>query len=470
MMAAARFGRPWLVALSLGGLRLLVPSLANAQAQDDGPRIVPAERPPLSPPAPAPAPPTEPPPAPAEPPPSEPPPPATVAPAAPATPHRVGPSEPPFGAPGEVVVTNALSVGLYTTAYDRSPATFRGAAFSPGVDVFVVRDVSLGIDLDLAVGHSTAYADGLTLVSTKATTVAVGPRVGFNLHLGESWSFYPRLTFGYRTTHVAQHEPVVDPRTSRPDTEVNTYGAWIGVFAPLLYHPAPHFFIGAGPSLHHDLGGGQSQPEGARTSIAARTVVGVWWGGPDPSGPHTDASPAPRQRRFGERGQLVLTGEAGASIGADSYEHQGPGFGVSAAPGFDYFVTEHASVGFAARAAYSNVRYVRHDGRDGTSERAGVALAPRFGVDLPLSELLSFYPRAYFSFGFDSTSFDQLTRKTVFVALGAYAPLLIHVASHAFLGVGPSVSHELLRQSADGDAEQPLGTTAGASVIVGGWL
>lgn len=86
-----------------------------------------------------------------------------------------------------------------------------------------------GIDLDLAVSHSTAYADGLTLVSTKATTVAVGPRVGFNLHLGESWSFYPRLTFGYRTTHVAQHEPV---------------------------------------------GGGQSQPEGARTSIAARTVVG----------------------------------------------------------------------------------------------------------------------------------------------------------------------------------------------------
>jgi hypothetical protein len=48
-------------------------------------------------------------------------------------------------------------------------------------------------------------------------------------------------------------------------------------------------------------------------------------------------------------------------------------------------------------------------------------------------------------------------------------PLLVHFASHAFFGFGPSVTHDLTN-TVEGGGVANLGTTVGAGLTVGGWL
>ena len=55
------------------------------------------------------------------------------------------------------------------------------------------------------------------------------------------------------------------------------------------------------------------------------------------------------------------------------------------------------------------------------------------------------------------------------VSFGAYAPLMIHPASHVFIGFGPTFSHDLVR-AADRVGPDNLATTIGAGLLVGGWL
>jgi hypothetical protein len=47
------------------------------------------------------------------------------------------------------------------------------------------------------------------------------------------------------------------------------------------------------------------------------------------------------------------------------------------------------------------------------------------------------------------------------------APLLVHIAQHYFIGLGPYLSYDL---SDSGGAVENLGTTLGVSSLVGGWL
>ena len=100
--------------------------------------------------------------------------------------------------------------------------------------------------------------------------------------------------------------------------------------------------------------------------------------------------------------------------------------------------------------------------------------AVRLGGDAPLSPLVSFYPRA--SFAVSRESYDERSgvarnaaSATVFT-LRLYAPLLVHVATHAFVGFGPSVVRDVLRSIDDDRRGDNLATRVGATLIVGGWL
>jgi hypothetical protein len=87
--------------------------------------------------------------------------------------------------------------------------------------------------------------------------------------------------------------------------------------------------------------------------------------------------------------------------------------------------------------------------------------------------MLSFYPRASISVGreaFDVRSAPQTNAaSSAVVTLGLYAPLLVHVATHAFAGFGPYISHDAIRRTDDRPGDT-LATRIGASLLVGGWL
>ena len=402
-----------------------------------------------------------------------------------------------FGAPGELVLsTVATGAFVSSTHFDGSDAAYFSAGVSPGFDYFFARHFSVGLDLGINYSQNKGYGADGGLVQTTQTSYSGGLRVGADFPLGERISFYPRFTFGAESLH-SDRQLVSGPSISTPgalasQSQSNT-GAWIAAFTPLLLHPRPHFFVGAGPRVFHGFAKtiGDAGVGGERTTIGAGLILGGSWGGePDDAhdtrgsadAPAPDARDAPdapvasrvSTRRFGDAGQLVLTGDLSASISSLTYRgSDAQYFSVAVAPGFDVFVANHFSIGVDLSIGYASTTGLASNGAkiDYTSTSFGIA--PRVGVDVPISSSLSFYPRA--AIGTGSLTQDEVSsngaenKHTVartWVSL--YAPLLVHPEPHFFVGVGPLVVHELSATDQYGKENQR--TTIGASLLLGGWL
>jgi hypothetical protein len=305
-----------------------------------------------------------------------------------------------------------------------------------------------------------------------------------DLPLGRFVSFYPRFTLGIESTHSERqviHGKSASVATAFVASPSNTQtGPWVALFAPLLLHPAPHVVVGAGPSFFHEFGrvAGAQDVGGERTTLGGRITIGAWWGGavasPEEAAPAT--TPAATEPRFGDARHFVLDGLAGAGF---TYSfHNGTASNTTNVfinPGFDYFVASQVSLGLGVSTDYTKTNGVQPSGAAVTYETTGIGVTPRIGVNIPISAALSFYPRATLFAGtrsYDESSGASGINYSVYIVnLGIYAPLLVHVASHAFIGIGPYVNHDLTAKLANGlVGPENLATRAGASVLVGGWL
>lgn len=404
---------------------------------------------------------------------------------------------PRFGEPGETVVTASSSIGISSEEFDRSDAKYFSAGFSPGADYFITRGVSIGLDVSLWYSYSRGYGADGSLVATKTTTFLGGPRLGVNLPLGESVSFYPRLT-GYVEWRQSNTGIVSGPSLSVPSSPfgatTTTYaGPGVTLFAPFLIHLAPHFFIGAGPGVSHSFARAQAVEVdgGERTGVFGRVLVGGFWGGSAPvdigieNDDDTSARPdgeiasgdppPPPPGRFGQAGQWVLDGELAASGGWTTYAGaDASSGGVYVAPGCDYFVLPHVSLGGGVYVSYSYASGLQPTGPRVVGQRNDVGILGRVGAELPLGRTFSLYPRL--TLGFGSESFSQqsgtITRETAYssVSMSAYVPLLVHVATHFFIGFGPFFGQDISQKADEGSSFDNLGTRVGAGLIVGGWL
>ncbi len=408
-----------------------------------------------------------------------PPPPAPPAPA-PEPPPRAEPRAPPFGGAGQLVITGDSTIALSSTQYSGSDASSFAAAFSPGLDVFVVRGLSIGIEGDLGYISAKGYRSDGKLVSTTATTLRGAPRLGVNVPLGAFVSWYPRLTVGIESVRRVEVETRESTFGGGPQrsTEIALV---VSGFAPLLLHPKPHVFVGVGPSVTHAFGGAQGGAQAGveRTTIGARFVVGGWWDGaapaPDPrDAPGPAEASAPPLPELGETGHWVFTGELGGGVFATKRTRGDSSTVVSFVPGFDHFVGKRISAGVSGLIAHGHTVFTPPGGGPSTtSDVTSFGGAVRLGGDVPLSSLVSFYPRA--SFAVARESYDERSvgarngASATVLTLGLYAPLLLHVARHLFVGFGPSVTHDVLR-SIDDRLGENLGTRVGAGLLVGGWL
>jgi hypothetical protein len=394
----------------------------------------------------------------------------------------------PFGTRGQWLITESSSIGISSSSFDGSQASRFSATFSPGVDYFFVRNVSVGLDLGFAYGDAKGYGADGSLVDTRSTTLSGGVRLGWNLPLGRRFSWYPRLTVGFESIHHEQSLvmgntiSVVNSPLGYPATTET--GPWINANLPLLLHVAPHFFFGAGPRFFAEFGHAQGGPDvgGQRISAGFGVDVGGTFGGAPSSFEDSVAErrpPEPPIRgRFGQSNEFVFDGEVSADISYTAYlGTNSSGLGVAFEPSFDYFVDDHVSLGVAPALSYSSA-----SGIDPITQArvettvTGWGIEPRIGFDLPLSSHLSWYLRIGFVFGgqnWDEKSAGQAnTYSTSLVAFHAFAPLLIHPAPHLFAGFGPAAYAELSNQYSYGPdrSQQNRQTTVGASLVVGGWI
>jgi opacity protein-like surface antigen len=405
------------------------------------------------------------------------------------------PPAPPFGARGELVVTGGSSAGISWQTFDSSQARYFSAAFSPGLDWFVARNVSIGVTGSVGYGDSQGYGADGSLVDTRSTSWSIGPRVGVNLPLGERFSWYPMLAVGFESVH--EENTLVSGSSLSAATSPLGYstttmlGPWLDLYAPVLFHPKPHLFIGFGPSWFQDFGHAQGGPDvgGQRTNVGAGLVVGGWWRGAADAQDIENAPPPPaelRPHRFGLVRQVVVDSSLVLSAHYTTYAGSSSGVTTLAfAPGLDYFVGDHFSLGLAGNLSSTSDKAV-----DPTTSQpvnfseTSTGAALRMGVDVPLGHWLSLYPRASIGFGrnsYDETSGSNENKNDEAITwVGLNVPLLVHPASHFFVGFGPSVSRDLDRSIIfPGFTDLPGGaavksenrsTTVGASLVVGGWF
>jgi hypothetical protein len=141
-----------------------------------------------------------------------------------------------FGAPGQLVASMGLSTDEHLFFHKVSGGGW-SLGLQPALDYFVIPHLSVGA----LVGY--AHGSGGTGTGTNGAgsdSIRLGARAGFNFDFTDKLSIWPLggLNLGYAS---ANHS--------------STTNTWISLYAPVLFHPAPHFFVGAGPSFLFDLSG-----------------------------------------------------------------------------------------------------------------------------------------------------------------------------------------------------------------------
>jgi hypothetical protein len=155
----------------------------------------------------------------------------SLAPPAPAA--GLGPNG--FGAMGQVSIASDFGISFIHF----SDAEFSELDLEPALDYFIAPNLSVGgkvrFDYRKNKGGSTS-------------ALGLGPRVGYQLPLGDMFSVFPKVGFFF--------EHVGSSATGAPSTSYNLLSLSIDV--PFLWHPVPHFFIGIGPTLFANIAGATS--------------------------------------------------------------------------------------------------------------------------------------------------------------------------------------------------------------------
>jgi hypothetical protein len=165
-----------------------------------------------------------------------------------------------FGDQGQLTVSSDSSISISHETISDSSVSETKITLLPAVDYFVAHNLSVGgfvgLDYDKVGGeHSTQFE--------------IGPRIGYNVPLAKLISFWPKLGLSYTHTSDGGALGVDEVSSVAPSGDHIA----LNIFAPVMFHPVTHFFVGFGPALDTDLSG-----DFKTTTISARLTIGGWFG------------------------------------------------------------------------------------------------------------------------------------------------------------------------------------------------
>jgi hypothetical protein len=185
----------------------------------------------------------------------------------PPPPPPVGGSLGVFGERGQFVVRSDLDFTLQRTSYSMGGGSSVLFGITPSLDYFVSSNFSVGGFVTFS--HQTNVPD-LVIASSDKTVFGIGARVGYHIVLTNVVSLWPQGGLVY----------LHDGYDAGMAGDFSGYLVQFQVFAPVLWHPAPHFFIGAGPAIATDLVSSFEDNDRAKaTSFGILSTIGGYWGG-----------------------------------------------------------------------------------------------------------------------------------------------------------------------------------------------
>jgi len=177
-----------------------------------------------------------------------------------------------FGTKGQLSVnvdlpftSDAPQFAIYNTSQNMGGGSSTTVIIAPALDYFVAPNVSIGGQIGYR--HESFTSAG-SPVSQVGSGFVLGARAGINFPINGTLSFWPRLSLTYSTLSGGGASTMVVP---------------LGISAPLLWHPASHFFLGVGPFFATDLSssyevGGLSVDGVKTTDVGLQAVVGGYFG------------------------------------------------------------------------------------------------------------------------------------------------------------------------------------------------
>jgi hypothetical protein len=162
-----------------------------------------------------------------------------------------------FGLEGQKAVSSDAGLSISNTSVSGVDGSTTTLILRPAVDWFFADSISLGgfvgVEYNSTPGGSSSV-------------ISIGPRIGYNLPVSERLSIWPKVGFSLANTTVNN-----DGIGGLDDEEESNTSVQLNLFAPLMFHPVQHFFLGFGPALDVDLSG-----DTKATTIAARLTLGGW--------------------------------------------------------------------------------------------------------------------------------------------------------------------------------------------------
>jgi hypothetical protein len=148
-----------------------------------------------------------------------------------------------FGDAGQLVVAGDTNFALTGSSYSENGGSSFDLILQPSLDYFVIQNLSLGAVV--IIDHASTSSGG---ASTSSNTYGVFGRVGYNIALGDTFSWWPKLGLGYTGLSSS-----TTPAGAGAQQTASGGALALQVFAPLLVHPINHSFFGLGPFVQTDL-------------------------------------------------------------------------------------------------------------------------------------------------------------------------------------------------------------------------
>lgn len=189
------------------------------------------------------------------------------------------PAQPVFGARGQFVLSGALSASFGHLGYDNSDAATTFVELEPAFDHFIGRNFSLGA------AAFVRYVDATSGIGSNTQTFASGAygRIGTNSPISNLFSLRTLTSLGVWIQRVSfeahgdGYMTSVGGQAVAVGSDVTETVVVAEFFAPLLLHPAAHFFVGLGPDLYLDLSHTVESSTNRRFFFGVASTVGGWF-------------------------------------------------------------------------------------------------------------------------------------------------------------------------------------------------